>query len=106
MNEEPKTQWEKVATALRESGAASQAPNEDLRAPHGFSTRVVARVQADARADASGLSSWRKLSLAGAACALGLLGVTALAKPAHEPAPQFMPVPALEPPSLSSLSEE
>ena len=88
--------WEKLSTALRGAGVSAHSEEEDRSAPHGFATRIVSRFQADERADAAGLSSWRRLSLTGAACAVLLLGGGFLIKPKEAPAKPIIPVPTLE----------
>lgn len=95
--------WDKLRAALRQAGVSSRPDGEDLSAPHGFATRVVSRFQADERADAAGLTLWRRLSLTGAACALFLLGGGFLIEPKEAPAKPIIPVPALdlEVPSLA-----
>ena len=42
-----------LGSALRQAGAGRRPEGEDLRAPHGFAARVVARSSADRRADAT-----------------------------------------------------
>ena len=94
--------WNKVSAALRDAGAADRPADEDLSAPHGFATRVVARVQSDQRAEHTGLATWRRWSLAGAACAILLCGGSLLLKPESQPAEHLLPLPTFEEPSLPS----
>ena len=91
--------WQKVCTSLRDAGVAQRPDEEDLSAPHGFATRVVARTQADRRADSAGLLRWRRWSLAGAACALLLFGGSFLVIPNQPPAEHLLPLPTFEEPA-------
>ena len=97
MNDERPPNWDKVSAALRDAGAAQRPTGEDLSAPLGFATKVVARHQANLRADATGLALWRRWALTGAACALIVYGGTFFIKPAELPAKPIIPVPTLDP---------
>ena len=96
MNDKSHPRWEKVSAALREAGVAAPPRKESLAAPLGFSTRVVSRFQADERANATGLALWRRWTLAGAACALLILGGGFLVKAPQAPRKPIIPVPAVD----------
>ncbi len=95
MNDESHPQWDKVSAALREAGVAHRPEGEDLSAPHGFATRVVARHQADERADATGLALWRRRTLLAASCAVLFFGGSFLIEP-KAPSKPLIPVPILD----------
>jgi hypothetical protein len=95
-NDQPPPRWKKLSAALRRAGVAKRPAGEDLSAPHGFATRVVARVQADGRADAAGLALWRRWSLTGAACALLVFGGSFLVPTPEAPVQPIIPVPTLD----------
>ena len=99
MNDDEHRDWQNVSAALRKAGVSERPAEEDLSAPSGFATRVVARYRADQRADNAGLSLWRRWSLAGAACAVLLFGGGFLIKPPAPPAEPIIPVPALDLPT-------
>ena len=86
MNPRPNPHWDKLAAALRKAGAGERPAGEDLSAPHGFATRIVARARADGRADATGLTVWRRWAIGGACGALAVLGAASLVPP-PEPVP-------------------
>ncbi len=96
MKDEAHPRWEKIRDSLRREGVADRPEGEDMSAPHGFAARVVARQFANQRADAEGVSLWRRWSLAGAAGALMLFGAGFLVKPQAPPREPFMPVPELD----------
>ncbi len=104
MKDQSHPKWNQFSAALREAGVAHRPEGEDLSAPHGFATRVVSRFKADQRADATGLNLWRRWSLAGAACALLIVGGAFLVKSPEVPTKPIIPVPALDDMSLPELS--
>ncbi len=95
MNEGSQNQWDQIKAPLREAGVAHRPEGEDLSAPHGFATRVLALHQANQRADATGLSVWRRRTLLGAACAVLLFGGCFLIEP-KAPGKPLIPVPILD----------
>lgn len=94
--------WSKVSAALRAAGLGRRPAGEDLSAPHGFATRLVARALAEQRAESAGLVLWRRWSLVGATSALLLFGGSFLLKPDPRPSTQLIPIPALD--ELPTLS--
>jgi len=106
MNPRSDQQWDQVAATLRKAGAAERPAGEDLSAPHGFATRVVARARSNERADATGLALWRRWAIGGACTALAIFGAAVLV-PSPEPQPtQFIPVPVFESTELPNLTNE
>lgn len=96
MNDESHSRWGKVSAALREAGVARPPAEGSLTAPYGFATRVVSRFQADERAHATGLALWRRWMLAGAACALLLLGGGFLVEAPQMPSKPIIPIPSVD----------
>lgn len=86
--------WSKVATALRNAGVTERV--EEELPPPGLLTRIVARSQADGRADEVGLLRWRRWTVLGAGAAVACLAISFYVVPAGNRDSQFMPVPALE----------
>ena len=86
--------WGKLAIALRRAGVAE--PVAKVAPPPGLVTRIVARTQADGRADAVGLVRWRRWTVLGAGAAVACLVISFYAVPAGNRDSQFMPVPTME----------
>ena len=86
--------WSKVASVLREAGVVERVGKEVP--PPGLVTRIVARSQADVRADDVGLLRWRRWTLLGAGFAVACLVISFYTLPGGNRDPQFMPVPTLE----------
>ena len=106
MNPRSDQRWNHVAAALRASGAAVRPDDEELAAPHGFATRVVARARTDGRADAAGLALWRRWAVGGACAALAVLAAATLA-PHPDPQPgQFVPVPVFDSADIPNLTSQ
>ncbi len=99
---DPDSKWSRVSAALRMEGVGSTDNEAPTSAPPGFATRIVARSQTDARANATGLRLWRQWSLLGAGTAILLCGTLVLVRP--RVSEQIVPVPLLEdlPPLASS----
>ena len=93
--------WAKVAVAIKGAGVTERV-REDLPPP-GMVTRIVARAQADGRADELGLLRWRRWAVAGAGAAMAVLAISFYTVPVGDRDSQFMPVPRLE--LLQELAE-
>lgn len=101
----PDSKWSRLSASLRASHTQDPGARLEPCAPPGFSTRVVARARAEARAEAIGLRLWRRWSLVGACAALLACGTLSLVHPSAPPAGQIIPVPAPKPLQLSVLPQ-